>query len=1781
MSCNTRSKRTSKVQTSKEPPDEGNQHLRKRSGKNSAATEPPADMKDSFEVQFVVDLEEESDDQRDVSQEDGQKQPVFRCTVCDWYYLSKEGLWNHLERHMNSGETGEEYCEELVVPYEMYDCELCGDHRLYQEDSYRQHISEAHDESLEEDVAGECACPTCGDVFGSYNLLSKHIEQVHPVVVCGICAASFSNEQELIEHKNTHHLEKSFSCPDCLEVMPDEKTLKDHSDVCSKMIFPCDLCNAEFANYSYLEMHKAQTHPQETAEHVEFTVQDSSSDEESVDENVPAANVGIKMEFAVEETALHGLQLQADDQTLFTISDLDPMEQFLGDSPVPGQDKDESQSSNQKQCRSYKVGKKTFYECLTCGESFEKYTAYRWHRLKIHIGTDLICPHCSKKVWKQSLFESHTAKCALKKFPCEFCTRKYATKEAVLYHTKESHKNEIVKLHVKRECTVCDETFVDSGLHFEHMKICHDHSVQCTLCTMTFVDDDELTTHMISDHERVSYKSALKCVPCNINFRSVHRFNMHKQKIHQNLKHKCPKCSLQFSRKHTFLEHKSQCVGRILNCKLCNATHSTAKALEQHIKRRHKSPETVQDPSESPAIKCECPICWDIFGDGFQLSNHVQEIHQMSICTICAKVFNNDVELIAHKLTTHPEPSSAIFMCPHCTKSYRSSAMLNRHLDSCGPRMCSVCDQTFSKHSHHMAHMKDLHPEVMYTCPFCPRKFIEETDYVNHSGYCAERKYSCSQCDASRKTLPEFKRHVALTGHADEPVIEAEDIRSNLQLPCPICRAVFRCVNTRRSHMATAHREPHIQCPRCDLAFHYKSRLLTHLRNHDRRQLKIKLEKHKKTQNKLPKKRRIVRKAEPVKCKKCDAVFRTSNYLKYHLRTMHEEPQIKCPKCEKAFHFKSRLLEHLRTHQREIKVKVAKVKKVIKKEPIPRPVPVLCSHCDKSCRSNAILNRHLQICGPRTCNVCEQNFDKYNSYRKHMRTMHPSALHRCSYCPRTFVEKLPFQNHLKYCAERRYSCRECDTSRKTLDDFKRHVALTGHAEEPVVETEATRGKLQLPCSICKAVFRSVNTRRFHMATAHKEPHIKCPKCDKAFHYKSRLRMHLKNHDRVPVNIKIKKEKVPKKKLPKKRKIAVPEGPQSCPKCNAVFRALKNLKYHMRIKHTKPKVKCPKCDKEFHFKSQLSYHLPTHDNLKVTQKATFTCLRCNHPCRTSERLERHMKTCNPRTCNVCQQAFNKHSDFKKHMDSFHPDVLHKCTFCPKAFIDEARYQNHVAYCAERRYSCSECDTSRKTLRQIKRHIAQTGHSQQPLVEAETARANIQLPCPICKVIFRSVHTRRSHMATAHTEPHIKCPKCDRAFHYQSRLEKHLRNHDRVQVVVDKPQRPPIVNKESKITTRHWRTKIDLKKISRKQVGKHHERPIPCTMCTSTFHTRTGLEYHVLTVHREPELKCSKCEKTFHFKSRLLEHMRVHGESLTKNVEPKKFKCEMPQTCKICNVEFPTGARLRYHTLTAHREARFKCTKCPRAFFFVSKLRIHLRGHDRVIPKKDPKDMVPSNLTCEICDVTLNSAHAFRVHRLTVHTKPRFKCPNCDKWFHFRSRLLAHIRVHKTELNNRTPEDLTPKDPQNIQIKKEKSQKGVITPCPVCKAEFISSNAKRFHMATAHVAPGIKCPRCEKAFHFQSQLVKHLVCHSDVKFNTPIQVELRITKKQEVHPCQSCSTVFGSRSMLKYHEATVHTAPSIQCPLCVKAFHFQYRLVKHLNTVHKGETTTIKTEPLEDV
>lgn len=46
----------------------------------------------------IPDLVEGHISGKDLDME-AQERTVLRCTVCDWYYLSEEGLWNHVQLH--------------------------------------------------------------------------------------------------------------------------------------------------------------------------------------------------------------------------------------------------------------------------------------------------------------------------------------------------------------------------------------------------------------------------------------------------------------------------------------------------------------------------------------------------------------------------------------------------------------------------------------------------------------------------------------------------------------------------------------------------------------------------------------------------------------------------------------------------------------------------------------------------------------------------------------------------------------------------------------------------------------------------------------------------------------------------------------------------------------------------------------------------------------------------------------------------------------------------------------------------------------------------------------------------------------------------------------------------------------------------------------------------------------------------------------------------------------------------------------------------------------------------------------------------------------------------------------------------------------------------------------------------------------------------------------------------------------------------------------------------
>lgn len=422
-----------------------------------------------------------------------------------------------------------------------------------------------------------------------------------------------------------------------------------------------------------------------------------------------------------------------------------------------------------------------------------------------------------------------------------------------------------------------------------------------------------------------------------------------------------------------------------------------------------------------------------------------------------------------------------------------------------------------------------------------------------------------------------------------------------------------------------------------------------------------------------------------------------------------------------------------------------------------------------------------------------------------------------------------------------------------------------------------------------------------------------------------------------------------------------------------------------------------------------------------------------------------------------------------------------------------------------------------------------------------------------------------MSIVHVEPRLKCTNCPRMFHFRSQLERHLQIHNRLETKA--------------------RLKLDLKALMKKKSKPVEE--LKCTICNAEFKSRHTWRLHRATAHVEPRFKCSKCDKSFHFKSRLLKHLEVHDRLESKPKDLPKIRPKKPKQihkgssfpCKICKVVLPTYDARRYHFSMAHREARLKCNQCERAFHFRSQLARHLHMHgitelgiSKIRIKKEIN--ADGNHICPICNVEFKPGNAWRVHSATAHKEPRFKCPECAKAFHFKSRYLKHISTHEKLVLNASH---NPQIVDSINPKSPSDNSTPTFPCKTCKQVFYTYDARRYHVSVAHMEPHIKCSKCEKMFHYRSQLERHLVMHSRMEIRASKRMEKKVSEKKngvkktkeiQTHfPCDMCRTVYRSHNTLRYHKATVHSVPQLQCPKCDRAFHYKSRLLKHLLT-HQG-------------
>ena len=127
----------------------------------------------------------------------------------------------------------------------------------------------------------------------------------------------------------------------------------------------------------------------------------------------------------------------------------------------------------------------------------------------------------------------------------------------------------------------------------------------------------------------------------------------------------------------------------------------------------------------------------------------------------------------------------------------------------------------------------------------------------------------------------------------------------------------------------------------------------------------------------------------------------------------------------------------------------------------------------------------------------------------HMRLVHSTTDHLCTYCGNSFKNINILRNHIKTKHEltERYPCKNCDKKFKTNYDMKYHFFEVHKKVKP----------LKCPIPGCLAVVASAKSLYLHNLNIHSNREFKCSQCEKVFNQRANLRVHvLQVHEKITV-----------------------------------------------------------------------------------------------------------------------------------------------------------------------------------------------------------------------------------------------------------------------------------------------------------------------------------------------------------------------------------------------------------------------------------------------------------------------------------------------------------------------------------------------------------------------------------------------------------------------------------------------------------------------------------------
>ncbi|KAL8623817.1 hypothetical protein ACOMHN_059898 [Nucella lapillus] len=484
---------------------------------------------------------------------------------------------------------------------------------------------------------------------------------------------------------------------------------------------------------------------------------------------------------------------------------------------------------------------------------------------------------------------------------------------------------------------------------------------------------------------------------------------------------------------------------------------------------------------------------------------------------------------------------------------------------------------------------------------------------------------------------------------------------------------------------------------------------------------------------------------ETFTCEKCGDMFPTLHELDTHIDT-HIKQETKdfsvypCGVCGKCFANEDYLSRHVTTHDGEV---VEEQEEPAVEENVYLPGDTSgptykCDHCRRMFYTDDDFQQHKCMKGrmrPFGCGRCGRSYSQLSILKNHL-SLHEKGLTtdlECFQCGQKFMYSIELRRHMNIHIKADLTAALVHQSSSKLSAAtatSTSLSATANGDGAADGDSHTSLKLKIPLS------RLMSKKKTKVKTANKVKIHACQVCQKVFHRRSSLCMHMRIHS---------------------------EKKFECSYCSKMFTFKKSMEIHVRSHTGEKPYHCSFCTKSFTRQDTLHKHEKIHLGVKP-----YVCETCGRQYCDKFDLQRHSHSHTqdkPYKCTLCSKAYTEKKRLKEHMFFHSGDMPFVCDLCGKGFARKYRYDHHLSqHTGEVRFHCECCNKGFYRRSDLNSHM-ETHSSKKPFT------------CETCGAGFlRESYLRRHSIVHCSEKPH-RCHLCGKGFARKSTLRRHVMIHKR--------------------------------------------------------------------------------------------------------------------------------------------------------------------------------------------------------------------------------------------------------------------------------------------------------------------------------------------------------------------------------------------------------------------